>query len=273
MNRICSSVTLVAITCFAPIPALALSDDEAAALIEAEMTARAEREADRRADLLEIPAVQEWTRERAGQRTVFRQIAPPVKSEPGTARIAVPAEKETVGKMEERRESPPAALKGKSMSLTLFVTVFDDELTEIRVAPLADGITVLSNVPFTHLPAMESVTTEDAYYSFFSLVDHVGSDFGTSSDRPDSTVFSAIGPDYVVFVEGEAEVSADLLDAIDSLHRHYLKHEAEYEATAQRAEALRAARERYLETHPPQSEETVINFFPIRSRIHATENQ
>lgn len=271
MNKIRSLFALIAIACFASVTfgtstGFALSDEEAEALIEAEMTAQAEREADRRAELLEVPAVQEWTLDRSGQRTVFRHVAPPV-------RIAEPAGEETVTKMEGAEEGSPAVSERKSMNLTLFVTVFDDELTKIRVAPLDDGVTVLSNVAFTHQPAIESVVTHEAYYSLFSFVDRVESDSGAGLNRPDSSVFSTTDPEYLVFAEGETEVSPELLEAIDTLHRHYLEHATEFEARAQRAAALRAARERYLEENPPAPQETVINFFPIRSRIHSTDNQ
>lgn len=238
-----------------------LTQAEADAVIESEMTVKADREADRRAELLEVPAVQEWTLDRLDQRTVFRHVAPPVH-------IAEPAEEEMVGKIEETEENSPAASERKSMNLTFFVRVFDDELTEIRVAPLADGITILSNVPFTHLPAIESVVMEDAYYSFFSFVDHVESVSEPSSDRPDSTAFSATGPEYLVFAEGDAEVSTDLLEAIDAIHRHYLKHEANFKSRAQRAAVLQAARERYLEENPSVPTERIINFHPVQSRYH-----
>lgn len=157
------------------------------------------------------------------------------------------------------------------MSLTLFVTVFDDELTEIRVAPLDDGVTVLSNFPFAGLPAIETAHTDDASYTFFSFVDRVTADSSQGRTGPDRSVFSTAAPEYIVYADYGVEVPPALLEAIDALHRHYLRREADFKARAQRAEALRAARERYLEENPAAPQETVINFFPVRSRIHSED--
>lgn len=244
--------------------AFGLSNAEADAIVRKEAEVQAEREADRRNELLEMPAVREWTVDRAGQRTIFRQVAPPTRK-------ASTATEETGATEAATGDAPPSHPERKSMNLTFFVTVFDDEITEIRVAPLDDGVTVLSNVPFTYLPAIESLT-EDVYYSFFSFVNKVESDSTNEANRPDPTIFSSSSPEYVVFSKFETEVSPDLLEAIDALHRHYLQNEADFEARAQRAEALRMAREQYLEENPPPPQETVINFFPIRSRTHSQDN-
>lgn len=56
-----------------------LSDAEADLIVEAEMRERAEREADRRAQLRDVPASQEWVVDQAEGKTVFRRVAPPVQ--------------------------------------------------------------------------------------------------------------------------------------------------------------------------------------------------
>lgn len=262
---------LILTVCFALIvngadSVFAISETEADAIIEAEATAQAQREADQRAELLEVPAVRERAFDRSGKRTVFRQVASPI-------RIGEPPTEKTFTKIANPKEDLPAGSNRKSTNLTLFVTVFNGELTEIRVAPNEEDVTVLSNIAFTHLPGIESVQTEDAYFSFFSFVNRVESDSEGAPNRPDAVILSTAAPDYIAYTESGAAVSPDVTEAIDVLHRHYLEHEPELEAKAERADTLQAARRSHAKENPPAPRETVINFFPIRSQIHSNETE
>lgn len=236
-----------------------LSDVEADRIVEEETLNQAEREADRRAQLRDVPANQEWVVNQPDGQTIFRLVVPPVR-EPLPANDTVVAQ----GSDGEEARVPSETLP--HTNFTLYVTVFDQEMTEIRFAPVKDGLTVVSNIPFTHLPAIETIEGDAARYSFFSFVQHVSDETEATRARPDPTLFSGSAPEYIVYAEGDSALPEGFSDAVDVLHGHYLKHQTEFKAKAERAEALRAGLERYLTKNPPEPRETVINFSPIRSR-------
>lgn len=166
-------------------------------------------------------------------------------------------------------EDPVLSEKLPHANFTLFVTVFDHEVTEIRFAPVKDGITVVSNIAFTYLPAIKTIDGDGTKYSFFSFFEHVSDDTKTTRGRPDPTLFSSTAPEYIIYAEGDAPLPEGLSDAVDALHGHYLKHQADFAAKAERAKILQAARQR---AEKPEPQETVINFYPIRSNVHRSQS-
>jgi hypothetical protein len=237
------------------------SPADADAAVREEMASRSVREAERKARLLEVPALEEVVVREGEEIVVLRRLAPqaPTTRAPAEGPVAAP---------ERVRAPAPAPDRRPHKTLTLFITVFDYRISEIRSMHGQGGqatLTTLSNVDFSWFPGISTVESDSAVCTVLAFVERVNRDNDRS--RPNPGIFSAYGPEYVVMSESDA--SAEARTDIDTVYRHYLENRAQFEADGRRALEMRAARERHAKENPPTSpQETVINFAPVRSRMH-----
>jgi hypothetical protein len=239
-----------------------LSAAAADAVIREEMASQTARDAERKARLLEVPALEEAVVRQGEDIILLRRVAhqAPSARNQDERLVTLP---EPVG---ENTSAPPPDRRPHK-SLTIFVTIFDNGLTEIRSMhgeKEQARLTTLSNVDFSWLPGISTVESESAVYTVLAIVNRVNRETDPDRSPPDPGVFSTQTREYIV--ESETDAPAEALAAIDALHRHYLKHKVQFEADGRRAEAMRAARERQNQPAPPR--ETVINLAPVRSRMH-----
>jgi len=202
----------------APDPS-ALEKAEAEAIVEARMNARAAAKAARRDALDSRAAFAEWEATKSdGTKTVFRRVAPPpappvregadpVRSEPTEAELA-----EFLRRQAEAK--PPK-------NISLLATVYDGEVSEIRLWHEGQRYEVLSNVSFTYLQVIGSFEDEVAEWSFFGMVETVdreeevrfaadaralGAEY-TPRVRPDNSRFASMEvPEYLVLARPGREI-------------------------------------------------------------------
>ena len=215
-----------------------LSTGEAEAIVEARMNARTAAETARREALEAEAAYAEWEAAKGdGTKTIYRRVAPPpappVTREAETVRREW-AEAEIAEFLRLEAERKP------SVNISLSATVYDDEVTEIRLWHEGEQYRALSNVAFTHLQFIGNFEDETAYWSFFGMVDTVDGEeeakiaeqaraFGydyTPRPRPDKSLVASLDePEYLLLAERGQTVPEAVLAQLDAIHVYYLTHE------------------------------------------------
>jgi len=255
-----------------------LSTGEADAIVEARMNARTAAETARWEALEAEAAYAEWEAAKSdGTKTIYRRVAPPPA--PSVTRQVEAVQREwTEAELAEflRLEAERKPL----INISLSATVYDREVTEIRLWHEGERYHALSNVAFSHLQFIGNFEDESAYWSFFGMVDTVDSEkeatiaqqaraFGydyTPRPRPDKTLFASLDePEYLLLTERGQRVPEAVLAQLDAIHVYYLTNERRLAIEHQRATAIAEAQRKWREENPEEPKDTVINFWPIRS--------
>jgi hypothetical protein len=281
------SALLSAFCIFVPFPEAAanapapLGPEEADRLVEERMAERRTMEKAERLRLLGQKASLEVVSRKAAsfsKNLVFRRI-----SRPGDS---VFKELPTI---QPRRKSatalPPGAL-APTRNIFLSAVVFDHAYSEVFYY-CEDGrrLRIVSNIDFNLLARIGWFSDETALWSLIMIIENVdteaeteiaakAAEFGSvyhPRERPDPSLFDSVEPGYVVFAENEETVPDSLFVEMDALHRHYVANEEKLRVLFQRREAKREALARWRERNPPVEQDTIINYWPIRS--NAISNQ
>lgn len=176
-----------------------------------------------------------------------------------------------------------ARVAKKSAVLMLSATVYDRQVTELRWQVGQRGYRAWSNLDFNYLAGLGEIETgECVYYLIMGLGNETWESTAESerlaaADGLAALVETKIVPDLAKFpagrstylLSGEAPAD-DSLAALDALHRYFDTHRLRLIADYEKRAADRTARERWLEEHPPVPQDTVINFWPKKSRNYPT---
>lgn len=256
---------------------------EADAAISAEMQAREDREADRKAAIEAVPAFEEWEVDHGNRKTILRRVAPPV---------GLPIEDRRLQIEEESAQDQPSfpdqseIYNLKSSFINLSATVYDQSFTEITWRDEdRQEWTILSNIDFRYLGGIGHFDDETHHWMTFLFVYEVDSEKQESIARRaaeegfDYTprtadhwlsiipgdFLSSPEPEYIIIAEHEeAAIPQALYEELDALHRHYHAHEERLIAEYERNKVMNEARRAYLEANPPKPKDTVINFWRVR---------
>ncbi|MBC2604094.1 hypothetical protein [Puniceicoccus vermicola] len=253
-----------------PVPTLT----EASAQVESEMSLKRSREHQERLDLLAVPAETETVRilKNGGSIRLRQVAAPPQSAAPRDKKAAIrpPRTEEEMQKFLAEAKSPE--------NMPLSVTVYDDQISSIRLWHEGETYEVLSNVPFSHLQVLGSFETEEAVWSVIAMVEEVqeGQEqriagqarrFGatyTPRKRPDTSHFTSLeDPEYLVFPEHGETIPEDVFAKLDALHAYYLTNESKLAVEHERREVFAEAHRRYRAENPPAPQDIVINFWRV----------
>ncbi len=256
--------------------AVELTATEAEAIVEARMTARATAKIARREALESRPALAEWEAAKSdGTKTIFRRVAPPPAPpvrEGGDPVRREPTEAELAEFLRRQADAKPP----KNISLS--ATVYDGEVSEIRLWFEGGRYEALSNVPFTYLQVIGSFEDETAHWSFFGMVESVDREKETRfaedaralgvqytpRTRPDKSLFVSMEiPEYLLLAQPEQEIPEGVLDRLDAIHAYYLANERTLAVRHQRREALAEAHRKWREENPEEPKDTIINFWKV----------
>jgi len=182
-----------------------------------------------------------------------------------------------------QREVPPSAEELAAIraweakfqySLFISVTVYDGRFSELRWWDDGHENVVWSNVNFLHFSPFADLETREAYYSVMlwgwettseeiqSLNSQARSPSEIMALPPRRLPLLAVaGPQWIA--AGRVTEGASL--AMKDFHDYYRDHGAVLAADYRRREDEAKAREEWIKAHPPVPQDTVVNFFPIRS--------
>ncbi|MBC2603305.1 hypothetical protein [Puniceicoccus vermicola] len=251
-----------------------LTPSEAILQVESEMAFKKVRDEEKRSELLLVPAESERKKSlEDGGILRLRRVSPP---SPSLVRQEVASRQldwtgGEIGEFlfwEAGRKAP--------QNISLSVTVYDGEVSEIRLWHEGEVYMVLSNVPFSHLQALAWFEDDQARWNLFAIVEEVNEEEEQQKsvqarlfvaefhprERPDTDVFtSSDEPEYIVLPVEEQTVPEPVFAKLDALHTYYLVNEKELAVEHQHREALAEARRRYREEHPPVAQDVIINFW------------
>ncbi len=254
-----------------------LSDAEADAIVAAEAAARAEKEANRPINRVEFEVIDEKQAPREdGSRLIVRRVAPPdipeVEPEPLPDPFAELTDEERA--IVEAYGLTAAEVRYLSrfdfkrhVVVPLSATIYEGGITRIRWRHGGQEYTAYSNIDFNHLRGARGFESPDGdvYYTLnMGIGDAVRE--GLSDDRPRLPEFDAGRAEYVVDVRDVAALDDDVLAPLDALHDWFEEHEPRLKVETQRREAINAAWERYRQANPPEETDTVVKFWPKKSR-------
>jgi hypothetical protein len=186
-------------------------------------------------------------------------VAEPVAAVPMTAQ-----EEEELRKWEAKFQYSPF----------LGVTVYDGNFSEVRWWDDGQENVVWSNVNFLHFGPMMDLETETAYYTVMlwgwetttAEVKAMNAEAQTREELmpyPPATLppLGKSGPKWMA----ASPLSEGAKRAMHDFHEYYRKHGAQMAADYVKREEEAKANEAWAKAHPPIPEDTVINYFPIRS--------
>lgn len=175
-------------------------------------------------------------------------------------------------------EAAQKAWEAKShYSLSLSVTVYDGNFSELRWWEDGQENIVWSNVNFLQFVALGDLETEGAYYWLMVWGWETTSEemeaFNAEAKLPGEVVplppselpvLGKAGPKWMA----EGKLSDAASRAMEDFHEYCHLHGASMSERYKRQLAEAKASEEWVKANPPVPQDTIINFFPIRS-VHA----
>lgn len=216
-------------------------------------------------------------------RSIFYQrVAPP---KPLPPRLPAPAPETTPLSPAEAAAAKARAQK-KFDVLMISATVYDRRVTELRWYVGGHEYRAWSNIDFNYIAGHGEIETEDTVYL---LIMGIGNDsaeaveaanqnaaaFGSSwrKELPTAESFSGKRSEYLLANVEKETPPPEALAPLDALHTYYDANRQRLAEEYIRREANRSAREQWLKEHPPVPQNTVINFWPKKSRTYPTNGK
>ena len=236
-----------------------LTDAEADAIIAAEETARAEKEAARIAQLNDATILSEGSYlTQEGDTVTVRQIEPPVWSttknpnQPAITEKAEPTPEQIAA-----FQAAQAQIK-EQRSFQLSATYYETA-SHLRWRHDDEAYEAWTPVNWKHLRGVHSIESDEASYFLLMGVGAGPED----TELPDLSTVPAYG---YLLTQGDPNNEA-AFDALEAALDHYETYADELHVQTQRREALAAARERYKTANPEQPKQIIINYFDPKPEV------
>ena len=205
---------------------------------------------------------------------IFNLVAPPVLPTAPTPVAPVAAQPPTAAELQAAEQR----MLKKEVALFISATVIDRSVTSLSWQQEGRRYRAFSNVDFNFLCGINGIETADSVYWFImglgnetreeaevlraAAAEHGLPEFAVPV--PLLSEFSATRAEYAVV--GEAETApTDAFKGVDALHVYFDAHREQLIADYAKRTAENAAREQWLKDHPPVPQDTVINFWPVKS--------
>lgn len=159
-------------------------------------------------------------------------------------------------------------------SAFLGVTVYDGQFSEVRWWDDGQEYVVWSNINFLHFAPFGDLETDTAYYwvmlsgwetttAEVKAMNAAAQSKEELTPLPPATLppLGKAGPKWMA----AGPLSEIAKRAMNDFHEYYRLHGPEMAADYTRREEEARAYEEWLKAHPPIPQDTVVNFFPIRS--------
>lgn len=247
-----------------------ISQSEAEAIVLKQEMAKAARNAEFRAMLESVPAVEEFAYSKGNHQVVHRRIQPRKKQVKAKVEeaptVALSFSEMPVGPLGEYSKTV------RSEMISIHATNYDQLYSEITWRDDAEKFTVFTNIPLTYLQVIGSFEFEDVHYSYFGFVDQIDSDaerervtnsslhgHSYKSRWKDAPVSFSREKEYVVVTEHEDVIIPEkLYDQMSAILGYYTQNEETLRVSYENAQRMRKAYSDYREKNPPQPEDSVV---------------
>lgn len=144
------------------------------------------------------------------------------------------------------------------------VTVYDGNTTILRWWQDGGEYVYRSNINFFYLRSLYSFETEKTSYFVMLAVSDGG-------PLPASLSFGQIdnGSRFALISQPKTGVKPEAAQFMRDICAYYETHQTELIAAYQQSETARIAKEQWDRDHPPQPQNVIIQYFPIRSNFDA----
>jgi hypothetical protein len=154
--------------------------------------------------------------------------------------------------------------------LSLSATVYDHQFTALRwYDGTAPGLQAYVNLDFSYFSDVSTLETAATEYD---LIFALGNDTASSLSQAGQPLpdFSAVpaGHSGYQIVAGDPSTHPDAIAALNALCAYYDANSAQMIAAYNQQQAVNAAQQQWLQTHPPVQPNTVINFWPVKSNVY-----
>lgn len=216
-------------------------------------------------------------------RSVFYQrVAPPTappRRTPAPVPVAQPLSLEETAAQEARASK-------QFEVLMIFATVYDRRVTELRWSVGEHQYRAWSSIDFNDFAGTTEIETSDTVYL---LILGLGNDTAEAVEAANKDAaarglrgrkelpvverFHSKRSGYLLADAEREEPPPEALAPLDALHIYYDANRERLHEEAGRRTAERLANEQALKEHPPKPKDTVIRFWPKRSRVYPTTGQ
>ena len=168
-----------------------------------------------------------------------------------------------------------ARARKKFEVLMISATVYDHRASELRWSIGNREYRAWSNIDFNFLAGQSEIETGDSIYF---LIMAIANDTAEAAEAPNEKrkelppagSFSGKRSEYVLVDMEKETPTPEALAPLDALHTYYDANRERLAEESVRREAERIAHEQWLKEHPTAPKDTVINFWPKRSRNYST---
>jgi len=219
--------------------------------------------------------VRQTSRINLGSRTaIFNLVVPPILPPAPVPAVPVNAQPPTA----EQLQAAEARMQKEYVVLFFTAMVIDRSVTALSWQHEGQQYRAFSNVDFNYFCGVHEIETADSVYWLLmgagdqtreqaeaertEAVAHGLAQFAVPI--PQRAEFSVTRSEYVV-AGGTAGESNGAFKWLDALHVYFDAHRDRLIADHTTREAARIVREQWLKNHPPVPQDTVINFWPVKS--------
>ena len=202
---------------------------------------------------------------------LYQRVAPPVPLP-----VRAPAPKpEPKPLSPEEMAAQEARAKKKSEVLMLFATVYDHRVTELRWSSGERQYRAWSSIDFNDFAGSAKIETADTVYLLMLGLGNetAGSGSAWRKDLPAAELFAPRRSGYLFANAEKNEPPPEVLAPLDAIHIYYDANRERLHEEAGRRTAEWQAREQALKENPPKPPDTIIRFWPNRSRTYPPTGQ
>ncbi len=181
-------------------------------------------------------------------------------------------------------EEQAEALRWEQMDYQTFypsATAYEGKGSEVFVWTQDGGVRFLSSIDFRYFQPVYGFEGEGVYYSTFFMLE-LWTEVAVEEAKLEDPSLAIEYPNFPQEVDGVSqfevisptpgEENEKAIAAMEALHSYYDQDRTKLIKEYQDAEAARIVHEQWLKNNPPIPQDTVINYFPIRSD-HAKTNE
>ena len=201
----------------------------------------------------------------------YQRVAPPVaplRRTPAPVPVAKPLSPEEIAAQETRTSK-------KFEVLMIFATVYDHRVTELRWSVGERRYRAWSSIDFNDFAGSTEIETKDTVYLLMLGLGNETEASGSTwrKELPAAELFDPKRSGYLLADAEKDEPPPEALAPVDALHIYYHANRERLHEEAGRRAAERLAREQAIKEHSPKPKDTVIRFWPKRSRNYPTTGQ
>lgn len=203
---------------------------------------------------------------------IFHRVEPPVAAAkplapPSLAAAPTAQEIQALETLSARTAQKPRE------ALFVTATVFNNSVTELRWTYEGRSCRAFSNINFNYFAGITDFESSDKAYFLMAAIMNQQLPAGDETSHrtgqiPKLSEFSPTRSELLIEEDENDAFPDEAFAAVEALHVYFDADRQTLIDESSQREAARIAREQWLRDHPPVPQDTVINYWPVKSRLH-----